>query len=122
MRVANVAFAALFLFSVAVQYNDPDPLQWVAIYAAAFGCCVAWQLKRLPRVAPWVVLLAAVGWGVAIFAGLHLEVPFGEAVTDWKMHAGGSEELRESMGLGLVAAWMAALAWKAGAGPAPRSP
>lgn len=112
MRAANLVFAALFLFSVAVQYNDPDPLQWMAIYGAAFGCCVAWELRKLPRAVPLVVLLAAVGWGVAIVAGMHLEVPVGEAVTDWKMHAGGSEELRESMGLGLVGIWMAALTFR----------
>ena len=24
--------AVLFLFAVAVQYNDPDPLRWMVIY------------------------------------------------------------------------------------------
>lgn len=110
MRVANALFAALFLFSVAVQYNDPDPLQWVAIYLAAAAACLAWDRRWLPRWGPLVVAAVAAGWAVWIAVGLRLTAPFGEAVTDWQMHAGGSEELRETMGLGLVVAWMSVLA------------
>jgi hypothetical protein len=31
LRIANGLMAMLFLFAVAVQHNDPDPLPWMAI-------------------------------------------------------------------------------------------
>ena len=36
VRAFNGLMCALFLLSVVVQWNDPDPLRWMAIYGAAF--------------------------------------------------------------------------------------
>ena len=109
MRIANALFAALFLFSVVVQYNDPDPLEWMAIYGAALAACVGWERRKMPRRVIAVIAVIALFWCVFSALGVHLTAPFRDAVTDWKMHAGGSEELRETMGLGLVVIWMAVL-------------
>lgn len=110
MRIANLVFALAFLFAVAVQYNDPDPLRWMAMYAAGLVTCVLWEVVRLRRIAAVLVGSAALVWGVWTALGMQLTAPVGEALTDWHMHAGGSEELRESLGLFLVAGWMAVLA------------
>ena len=110
MRVLNGVFAALFALGAAVQYNDPDPLRWIAVYAAAFAGCVLWELGRLPRALPIATAVVAAAWGLAIASGMRLTAPFGEALADWSMHAGGSEELREAIGLGLVAVWTTLLA------------
>ena len=32
MKVLNIFFIVLFLFSAALQYNDPDPYIWMPIY------------------------------------------------------------------------------------------
>lgn len=110
MRIANAIFALLFVFAAVVQYNDPDPLLWIAAYTAAAAACVAWEFGRAPRWVPGVLAVVTLGWAGLIAAGIRLDAPFGEALTDWQMHAGGSEELREALGLVLVAAWMTALA------------
>ncbi|MFQ5936977.1 MAG: transmembrane 220 family protein [Acidiferrobacterales bacterium] len=34
IRAINVVLTVLFLLSMAVQFNDPDPLLWMAIYGA----------------------------------------------------------------------------------------
>lgn len=112
VRIANFLWAAMFVFAAIVQYNDPDPLRWIAIYAAAFLTCLLWETRKLPRAIAIAVALTALGWGAAIAAGIRLSAPFGEALTDWGMHAGGSEELRESLGLFLIAAWCGVLAWR----------
>jgi hypothetical protein len=112
MRVANFVFAALFSFSVVVQYNDPDPMVWMAIYGAALGACLAWERRRLPRGVAWAIVAVASAWAIVSLLGTHLQVPFFQALSDWKMHAGGSEELRETLGLVLVAGWVSALALK----------
>jgi hypothetical protein len=54
--------AALFLFAAAVQYNDPDPLRWMAVYGLAALACVLSLARRLPRVVPVLVGLGAVAW------------------------------------------------------------
>lgn len=110
MRIANIFFAALFGFAVAVQYNDPDPLRWMAIYGAGLVACVLWEIRRMPRALAIAVAFAALGWTIWSALGTHLTAPLGEALTDWHMHAGGSEELREALGLFLLSAWTAALA------------
>ena len=109
LRIANVLFALLFAFSVVVQYNDPDPIRWMAIYGAALAACIGWEIRRGGRRVPRAVGLVALVWTVVSAAGTHLAVPVGEALTDWHMHAGGSEELRETLGLALVTGWMAVL-------------
>lgn len=49
----------LFLLAVAVQWNDPDPVRWMAIYGAAFGVCLVVALSRpLPLAAP-------IRWGLS---------------------------------------------------------
>lgn len=109
LRVANVAFALLFVFSVIVQYNDPDPVRWMTIYGLATWACVAWERRRVSP-ARWVVPLLALAWAIDWAVGTHLGVPAWSALTDWGMHAQGSEELRETCGLLLVAAWTGLLA------------
>jgi hypothetical protein len=37
--VANWIMLALFAFSAVLQLNDPDPIAWVAVYAAAAAVC-----------------------------------------------------------------------------------
>ena len=105
----NILFAVAFTLSVAVQYNDPDPIQWMAIYGAALACCVGWARRRLPRPAPVGIGLVALGWAAWIYQGMHLGVPLGTALTDWGMHSEGSEDAREIGGLLLVAGWMAVI-------------
>ena len=119
MRIANFLFAALFGLAVVVQYNDPDPVRWMAMYGAGLLTCVLWERRRMPRALAMAVAFAALGWTIWSALGTHLTAPVGEALTDWQMHAGGSEELREALGLFLVSAWSAALAIRPMRGGAP---
>lgn len=112
VRIANFLWAAMFTFAAVVQYNDPDPMRWIAIYAAGSLTCVLWELRLLPRSIAIAVTLTALGWGAWTLLHTRLTSPLDEALTDWSMHAGGSEELRESLGLFLIAGWCAVLAWK----------
>src|SRR5215213_11000596 len=65
-RAANAVMALLFVFAAAVQYNDPDPLRWVALYLAAAAACVLALLQRLPRWIPVVVGLVALAWAATL--------------------------------------------------------
>lgn len=44
MKALNIFFIILFVFSAAVQYNDPDPYVWVPLYL--YGAWLCWQSMR----------------------------------------------------------------------------
>lgn len=111
MRFANLVMFALFVWSVLLQANDPDPAVWMAMYGAAALACVWWERRWGTRWLAGGVGLLALGWAGWTLATMHLGVPLAEALGDWQMHADGSEEARESGGLLIVAAWMGVL-WR----------
>jgi hypothetical protein len=44
MKIFNISFCLLFVFSAALQYNDPDPYVWIPIYL--FGALLCWLAFR----------------------------------------------------------------------------
>jgi len=115
--VANAVMCLAFVFSVAVQYNDPDPIGWMAVYGTAAVIC---GLEVGRRVRPvFAALLSAVGlaWAASIAPRVIGKVPFGAMFAEFEMKNLGVEESREMYGLLIVAAWMAVVAlaaWRRG--------
>jgi hypothetical protein len=103
--------AFLFAVSVVVQWNDPDPLFWMALYGAAALLAVLAAIGQAPLV-PNLVALAlfaalAVAWAPAFFGSRS------EAYTSWEMKAPQDEEPREAGGLLLCTVWSAVLSHRA---------
>ena len=49
MKIFNIIFCLLFIFSAALQYNDPDPYIWMHIYMyGAILCWLAFRNKYYP--------------------------------------------------------------------------
>ncbi len=44
MKIFNMVFCLLFIFSAALQYNDPDPYVWMPIYL--YGAALCWLALR----------------------------------------------------------------------------
>ena len=44
MKVFNLLFCLLFLFSAGLQYNDPDPYIWMPVYL--YGAVLCWLAFR----------------------------------------------------------------------------
>lgn len=44
MKIFNLLFCILFVFSAALQYNDPDPYIWIPIYG--YGAILCWMAFR----------------------------------------------------------------------------
>jgi hypothetical protein len=108
--------AVLFGLAAALQYNDPDPLRWMAIYGLAGLACLLALTGRLSRLPPVLVGLAALGWALTLAPGVVGRVSLGELFESYAMKSSPVEEAREMGGLLLVAAWMAVLAVR-GASP-----
>src|SRR6478735_4654190 len=50
MKIFNIIFCILFIFSAALQYNDPDPYVWIPIYMyGAIYCWLAFKGKYHPK-------------------------------------------------------------------------
>ncbi|HEX6849340.1 MAG TPA: transmembrane 220 family protein [Chitinophagaceae bacterium] len=50
MKAFNLIFCLLFVFSAALQYNDPDPYIWIPIYMyGAVLCWLAFRNKYYPK-------------------------------------------------------------------------
>lgn len=109
-RAATAAMALLFVFAVVVQYNDPDPGRWMAIYAAAAAVSALAAWRKAPRFAPVVVAMAATAWSIAIIAGGAAGADYLRMFDAWEMSSARVEEAREATGLLIVAAWMIVLA------------
>ena len=109
LRVLNVVLALGFAAAAVVQWNDPDPLRWMALYGGAAVACLAWRRVRRGWVVAAVVGAIALAWSVAISVGIERLATVDELFSPMEMKGGPIEESREALGLGIVAAWMGLL-------------
>ena len=111
-RVLNGMMAALFALAVAVQYNDPDPVRWMAIYGAACGVTLMVAIRgRAPLVASAAVGLIALAWCVYWAGTSRADLKtYGHMFDAWEMKNEPIEEAREASGLLIVSVWMAVVA------------
>lgn len=106
--------AALFTLGAAVQFNDPDPVRWITVYAAAAGVSAAGAWRgRVPLAWPVAVGVTALVWGVWLATGVEGLDVYGSMFDAWEMTSGRVEVAREASGLILMAAWMAVVAGRA---------
>ena len=112
-KVADALFLLMFVFSVVVQVNDPDPLAWMAIYGAAAVACLLSLAGRLPWWFAVVVGLVAIAWAATLAPRVLGNVPFLSMFEEFEMKDVGVEESREMYGLALIALWMAVLGHRA---------
>lgn len=112
-RVADGLFFLMFLLSVIVQFNDPDPIRWAAIYGAAALVCLLSLIGRVTKWQPLVVGAIALVWAMTIAPRVIGRVDPKSMFSAWEMKSEGIEESREMYGLLIVAFWMALVAVRA---------
>ena len=111
-RLLNGLMMVLFAAAAVVQYNDPDPALWMAIYGSAAFCCALDLGGRLPLWAPTLLsaiyAVGAIYLSTQVFGGMGFFDPTGQEMI-------GVKELgREMLGLLLTAGWTALLAVQVG--------
>ena len=118
MRFLDLVMALLFAFAAALQFNDPDPIRWIAIYAAACAVSLVMYIKRrvVPAV-PLAVLVIASVWAMAIAFGGPAAAEYEHMFDAWEMKSPSVEEAREASGLLIVAVWMIVLLVRARRAP-----
>jgi hypothetical protein len=110
--IAGALGAVLFLLCAAVQWNDPDPLPWIALYGAAAAVCLAFAWGKDVALGAVVVAAWAVSWGTTRVPAVIAFVASERTATNFSMKTDDvvEEEAREGGGLALVAVVCGAVA------------
>jgi hypothetical protein len=107
--LANAFMLLIFLFAAVVQFNDPDPVAWIAIYVVAAAVC---GRELRPGASAWAslaVALVAFLWAGSLYYRAR-DVPVSSLFAEWEMRDIHVEEAREMYGLLIVAGWMIVIA------------
>ncbi len=99
-KTIGIILALLFLSFAAMQYNDPDPMIWIAIYAVTTVVVVLGAFGRIPVIIFAMACTASVIGAFMMWPATYegLEVGGGDIKN--------IEEARESLGLLLIAVVM----------------
>jgi len=110
VRTLDLIMTLLFAFAAALQFNDPDPIQWIAIYTAACGLSlVSFFRRRVPLSAVIAVSVIAIAWATLIAFDGPTASEYGHMFDGWEMKSPSVEQAREASGLVIVGAWMIVL-------------
>lgn len=106
--------AALFALAVAVQYNDPDPVRWMAIYGAACAVTITAAVRGAALLAASATVgVTALAWAVYWASTSQTSLgTYAHMFGAWEMKNEPIEIAREASGLLIVAVWMAVLTVK----------
>jgi hypothetical protein len=107
MRRVAAVMSVVFALAAFVQWNDPDPLLWIALYGLAAALSLSAAAGRF-----WLWPSAAAA--ALYLAGMLSLLPAladarASAFTAWKMRDASDEEAREALGLAICAVWMIVL-------------
>lgn len=109
-RPLAYVMAALLATSAALQYNDPDPARWIAIYAAGAGISLALPARRAAALPGALLGLVALGWTAYLVHRTWGAIGLGDLTGKMSEKGGAVEEGREAGGLAIQGAWLVAAA------------
>lgn len=114
MKIVYWILALLFALFALVQYNDPDPVQWILIYtgpAVFYGMAA---VGRQYRPAIWLWLAASVLWALSYVPDFWhwLQMGMPSIVETMKADKLYVELTREFLGLTIAAAGCGWLLWR----------
>jgi hypothetical protein len=110
-RVVNGVMALLYGAAALLQYNDPDPVRWMLIYAAAMIVAALVAVRgAIAPTAPLLVAVVALVWGLVWSTDVRDPASYARMFESWQMKNVAVEEARETSGLLLVGGWMLVLA------------
>ncbi len=67
VKILNAFFAAVFLLSAYMQYNDPDPIAWIAIYGYGALVCTLAFFKKDNRIWHYAGIVFFLSYAIYLF-------------------------------------------------------
>ncbi len=104
--------AAVFVLFAVVQWNDPDPLAWIALYLGTAVLLVVSIWKKLPKWIYFSALSIVVIWTLALLPDfIHwIQIGMPNITSEMKTEEPHIEFTREFLGLFIVGITIAFLA------------
>lgn len=106
ITILNYFMLIVFVYMVAVQYNDPDAPLWMATYGLAAIACILALRGKLNWGFSALLALATFGWALFLAPQVIGKVSFGELFESMEMKTIVVEQAREMGGLLITAVWM----------------
>lgn len=100
--------AALLAIAAVLQFNDPDPARWMAIYGGGAVISAALPHARAAVLPGLVVGLAALGWGAYLVSQVWGAIELADLPGKMSEKGGAVEAGREAGGLAIEAVWLLA--------------
>jgi Transmembrane family 220, helix len=104
--VSSLLMGLLFLVSLYLQYNDPDPLRWMLIYAAAAAVSFLAPWSPIAKRLALIVAVVALAWILFLSPEIAGVISFSDLFLKMNEKGGAVEVGRESGGLAVIVAWM----------------
>jgi len=105
----NAGMGVLFLISAVLQYNDPDPLRWIVLWAAAAAACFIQRRFRQAWLVAGAVCVVALLWAALLAPTALPGLELADLAGEMKAETPQIELGREILGLLIIAVWMAVL-------------
>lgn len=105
-RLASYVMAALLAVCVALQYNDPDPIRWMAIYGAAMVIAALLPSRKNLVPAGFLVAALTLAWAAYLLYDVWGRMEVADLVEKMSEKGGAVEEGRESGGLAIAGCWL----------------
>lgn len=111
LRIAHGIVAALFALSATLQFNDPSPAAWIALYSACAIAAASAAANRPFKRFALVVLFICALWEMHYLSLGAWRAPFTSLTQEWTMKNESVVNGREFWALILLGGWMA-LVWR----------
>ncbi len=114
-KAANLFMAGLFAISAVIQSNDPDPIQWIAIYGLAAAICLlrGRVSRKILRRLAWVCVAIVVAWIALLLPDAISVMQMSDLLQPMNPDRPEIEVGREVGGLAIVLVWMIVIALRA---------
>ena len=111
LRVFAGLGAAAFVGFAGLQFNDPDPVGWVAIYGCAAVACAFVAAGRGPWWVPAAVAVAAFLWALLLVPEVLGHLALADLTREMNTQMPEIEVGREIGGLLITTAWCGVTSW-----------
>ncbi|MEJ7602305.1 MAG: transmembrane 220 family protein [Kofleriaceae bacterium] len=107
-RWLSYVMAALFVLCAVLQYNDPDPVRWMAIYGAGAVVSALMPARKPVAGLGMLVGLACAIWSIWLIHATWGLIALSDLTSKMSEKGGAVEAGREAGGLAIEAVWLLA--------------